>query len=329
MEDNTISIEESITGKAPVVETAAVESGENPPVVPEGSNPPPVEAPLTFAQSFEASVKETNPDFVIDKGFDKMDDVTRFNYIKENMSPQQQPASEDPFINSYLKAKEQGIEPESFLEQRNIVNSIKEMSSKDFLIQDLKRENGVTEERPNGWSDDDISDYVENMNRIELDQVANKRKDGIYSQLDIENENYKSQQLEKIKSESIAANKGPINDTITKLFSDRASQKDIGGIPHTAEDQEDFKKMFTDVVSLNPETGYPRTRELFNDDKVLYDMLYLYHKANQKGNGGLKNFISTFKEEYKQEILDKTRLSPREQGGSNQMVSIPEAGDFV
>jgi len=314
MPEEFISIEESITGKAP-----------------EGA-PPKVETPqagdVSFASAFETSMKEANPEFVIDEGFSEMNDQDRFQYMKSNMSPNVV-ESDDPFINSYLKAKEQGITPESFLEQRNIVEQVKAMTSKDFLIQDLKRENGATEEKPNGWSDDDISEYVDKMNRIELDQVANKRKESIYSQVDSENEGYKARQIETIKANSIEANDGPIKNTIEKLFTDMTSRKDIGGIPHTAEDQSEFKKMFTDVVSLNPETGYPRTRELFNDDKVLYDMLYLYHKANQKGNGGLKNFISTFKEDYKQEILDKTRLAPREVGGSNQQVKLPESGDFV
>jgi len=320
--ENFISIEESLTGKPTITDPIA-------PIVPPETPPAPL-VPETFQSVFEADVKAINPEFVIDEGFEKMSDKDRFNYMKENLAPTiETPTSDDPFIQSYLKAKEQGISAGDFQQQQNITETIKSLPSRDFLIQNLTQENGANEQNPNGWSKEDIEAHVDGMNRIDMDLTANKRKEDIYKSIDVENEGYKATQVAKVKENSETANNGPIKDTIEKLFTDMGSAKDIGGIPHTSEDQAEFKKMFTDVVSLNPETGYPRTSELLNDDKVLYEMMYLYHKANQKGNGGLKNFLSSFKEEYKQEILDKTRLSPRETGGSTQTIGLPKPGDYV
>lgn len=320
-ETKFISIEESLSGKKP--ETAPIV----PPVTPPTPPIPPGDPP-TFAQAFETSAKEINPEFVIDKGFDKMDDKARFDYMKENLATKET-VNDDPFIESYLKAKKQGISQDDYVKQRNVTENIKSMPSRDFLINSLAQENGVSDDNPNGWTKEDIETHIDGMNRIDMDMAANKRKEAIYTTIDADNESYRSVQKTKVKEQSETANSGPIKETIEKLFTDMSSAKDIGGIPHTAADQEEFKKMFTDVVSLNPETGYPRTSELLNDDKVLYEMMYLYHKANQKGNGGLRNFLSTFKEEYKQEILDKTRLAPREQEGSTQTIELPKPEDYV
>lgn len=327
MPEEFISIEESLTGKKP--EPVDTPPAENDPVdTPHEGASTDVPQENTMRSAFEQSMKEVNPDFTIDEGFDKMDEVTRFNYMKEHMTSQP-PQVDDPFIDGYLKAKEQGMTPDDYLNQRNIVENIKAMPSRDFLIFDLQRENGVTEENPNGWTTEDIEANIDKMDRVQMDLTAKERKRKILETIDSQNEDYAAKRAEIIKENSIKKNEGPIKDTIDKLFQDMSSVKDIGGIPHSKEDIDDFKKMFTDVVSLNPETGRPRTSELLNDDKVLYEMIYLYYKAHQKDGRGLKNFLSTFKEEYKQEILDKTRLSPRETGGEATTISLPSAGDYV
>jgi len=203
------------------------------------------------------------------------------------------------------------------------------MPSRDFLINDLTRENGKTDENPNGWTKEDIESYVNDMSPIDLDMRANERKQKIYDSIQQENDSLNEKRKLAIKTSAENMNTTSIPQSVDKLFEEMASLKDIGGIPHTAEDQAAFKQMFLDSVSINPETGLPRTNELFNDNKVLYEVMYLYNKIHQKGEGSLRNFLSTFKEEYKQDILDKTGVSPRELGGSFHMASVPKPGDYI
>ena len=289
------------------------------------------EPPKDFLSAFEAEMRKTNPEFKLDEKVSEKSPLEQIAYVKDHLQKTSFSAdlANDPFIQSYVEAKKNGIPAQTFMEQNNLVETIKNMPSRDFLIRDLQRQNGKSEKNPDGWTTEDIEAHVDSMNKIDMDLKAQERKESIYNGIKQENSAYLQKQKDLIKQESETANSTVIKETVDKLFNDMADIKDIGGIPHTAEDQAAFKQMFTDAVSINPETGYPRTRELFNDDKVLYEVLYLYNKIHNKGEGSLRNFLSTFKEEYKQEILDKTRVSPRKEGGGFNSVKIPVPGDFV
>ena len=328
MEDQTISIGASL-GLDDPTPNPNPNPEQTPP--PENPNPnPPPNPDQSFLSVFEEEMKQVNPEFKLDEKVSEMPLKEQWDYVKSNL-PKPDPAEmvNDPFIKEYIQAKENGIDSKTFLQQQDAINRIQDMPSRDFLIEDLLKENGKTEENPNGWERKDVEEYVDQMSRIDIDLKAKERKENIFNEVKQANSEYLDKQKLLIKEESEKVNSTTIKETVDKLFNDMAGQTNIGGIPHTKEDQEAFKKMFTDTVSINPETGFPRTRELFNDDKVLYEVLYLYNKLHSKGEGSLRNFLSSFKEEYKQEILDKTRLSPRTQGGQYQTVTVPNPGDFI
>ncbi len=334
MEREFISIGESLgLDKKPIV-------GDPPPNPPNPPNPtdpppgdpppnPPAPPPADFQGAFEASMKTSNPEFKLDEKYATMTDIEKFNYVKENLTPAEAKPHEDPFIASYLKAKESGVGVNDFIQQQNVAETIRTMSSRDFLINDLMRENGQTEKNPDGWTKEDIETEVDTMSKIKMDLAAKERKQTLFAGIEQQNQQAQIANKELIKTQSEEANSGYIKETIDKLFMDMSEITEIGGIPHSKEDQEIFKQMFTDTVSINPETGYPRTKELFNDDKVLYEVLYLYNKIHGEGEGSLKNFLSSFKEEYKQEILDKSRLSPRKEGGHFKTTKLPKSDDYV
>ena len=271
-------------------------------------------------------MKISNPEFKLPETFQSMPEAEKYAFVKEQIAKTPAPQSEDPFINSYMKAKEAGLSQQDFLQQQNLSNTVKNMGSKEFLINDLMRENGKTAENPGGWDESDVISHVEGLDMVTLDLKAKERKEKILTDLDTQTEQYKVKVAEQIKTQAEAANSGPIIETVNKLFSNMATVKDIGGIPHTPKDQADFRQMFTDAVSINPETGYSRTRELFNNDEVLYKSLYLYSKV-AAGDNTLRNFLSNYKEEYKQSVLDKTGLAPRQQGGELHTIAVPSAGD--
>ena len=165
------------------------------------------------------------------------------------------------------------------------------------------------------------------MNKVDLQLKSKERREKILESMEADSASYQETVRQKVREQAEARNSGQLVTAVNELFSKMSGTKDIGGIPHTPDDQANFKQMFTDAVSINPETGYSRTRELFNNDEVLYKALYLYNKVEV--DGSLRNWLSGFKEDYKQDILDKTGIAPRQQKGSFQNVEIPGAETFV
>jgi len=325
----SISIGESL-GIDPSIDPVPETKATDAPKEPSKENPtPPPTKPATqqdFIASFEAEMKASNPEFKLPDNYATMTPKEQVAFIKSTVTPK---AVEDPFVESYLKAKERGLSQEDFLQQAKLIDNIKAMSSREFLINDLIRENGKSETNPNGWSKEDIEAHIDSMNKIDMDMKAKERKESIFGSIEKDNLEYKTKQQEALRAQVEEINNGQVKTIVDNLFTKKSEQKDIGGIPHTPEEQAEFKQMFLDAVSLNPETGLPRTTEFFNDDEVLYDAMFLIHKARKEGKGGLKHFLSTFKEEYKQDILNKTRIAPRKEGGHFQDVSVPDTGDFV
>ena len=301
MADEFISIGESLGIDTSAKETPQEPVTPTPEVTPAPETPPPTPetAPPTPPVAETPETPETPPE----------------------------PQSQDPFIAAYQKAKEQGMSHQEFIQQQNVAETIKTMPSREFLIQDLLRENGKTEANPNGWDQSKVEEFVDGMNEVQRDLAAKERKGNVMELLNQESEQYQTKVKEKVRTEAEKVNSTTIKTTVEELFSKMAPTKDIGGIPHTPEDQAAFKQMFADAVSINPETGYSRTRELFSNDEVLYKALYLYNKV--EGDNSLRGFLSNFKEEYKQEVLDKTRIAPREEGGSFINVAVPGDDAYV
>jgi len=337
-----ISIEESINGPQPPGPanpptpdpnpTSPASPPANPPATPPADPPKDPPADPTPAADFNTAflndMKINGKEFTLPENFSTMSPQEQYDFFKQNVTSGVTSSTDDPFVQSYNKAKEQGLNSEEFIRQQMLAETVKAMPSRDFLIQSLIQENGKTEENPNGWTREDVESYVDNMNPIDRDTKANERKNQLYQNIDLENEKHQAKLSENIRVEAEKANATTVKQTVDALFAKKASATDIGGIPHTPQEQEAFKQIFTDAVEINPETGYSRTRELFSDDEVLYDTLFIYHKLKQS-EGGLKNFLSNFKEEYKQELLDKTRLAPRKQDGSLHTVAVPKPEDFA
>ena len=326
-EDNFISIGEAM-GVDPPAETP---EGETTPTATSPETTPAATPEVTpvvsdLGSTFAADMQQQNKDFTLPDNFNTMNDQERYNFMKDTITSTR-PQSDDPFLDAYSQAKDRGLSPQEFMQQQNLTETVKGMTDRDFLVEDLLRENGKSEERPQGWERVTVEEYVDNMNEVDRFQKAKDRKDNLLGQLDQQSEQNQQKIKAQIREQAEAANSGQVLKTVDALFSKMATSKDIGGIPHTPKDQAEFKQVFTDAVSINPETGYSRTRELLSNDEVLYKALYLYNKV--EGDNSLRGFLSSFKEEYKQDILDRTRLAPRQEGGNFQDVAIPESKDFV
>ena len=271
-------------------------------------------------------LKEAGTEVKFPEGFNELPANDQLKFMKENLfvGEKQTIESDDPFVSNYLKAKEQGLSADQFLEQQKVIDSVKNMNSRDFLISMYSTKNLKTDENPNGWTKEQIEEYVDGLPVVQRDLEAEKGKSEYYSQIEESNSTYKQRRADAIAAKAEELNKTEIAQEVDELFQTMSSEKEIGGIPHTAEDIADFKAFFTEAVSINPVTGYPRTREIFGNNKVLYTMLWNLFKS-----GDVKELRSIMNESYKQGILDKTSIAPKKTGGQQVTVAVPSPEDFV
>lgn len=305
--------------------TPPVTPPETPPVVTTGTpaatpdvveyNPVIEQMRSTFAQ--QGIEVEIPDDF---KGTEVPADKV-YNFINETLQNQQQ--SSDPIISQWNKAKADGLDANQFIQQKVEQQQLLGLESKEFMTRLYRARNGKTEQNPSGYTDEAIQEHLNKMSPIELDEQATSYKAKLSETF---NKATPQSQSPEVISQQVETSNKEAEKIATKLFTDMSQRSEIGGMPHTQADIDDFKPVFTDMVMKNPETGKTRVQELLSNDKTLYDVLYAYHKMN---GGGLKTYLSQFKESYKAEILEKTGLRPNTTAGNTYTVSVPKPEDFA
>jgi hypothetical protein len=243
------------------------------------------------------------------------------NFIERQL--EENVAYSDPFINEYVNAsKQEGFSREKFLQQYNHKVSLLNLPSKDFLYNYFKSQNGKSEQNPDGWTDEEINTHLSKLTRIELDtqagQLKSKLKESIFKP--------------KVDPEALAKKAEIANKALSKrvntLFDVMSQEKEFGGIPHTEEDAKNFKEFFSAISTINPKTGRPILSTMLNDDKVLYKAMYLLWKA-EGTEKNIKAWLSDFKEGYKEDVLNRTRVNQRRDSGNARQVTVMKPEDYV
>jgi len=75
----------------------------------------------------------------------------------------------DPFVKSYLEAKEKGVTPEAFIKMQSQFLDISGLSNEDKVKQSYRE---YAKENKLEWSEDDISDKVDGLSKIDIDMQA-------------------------------------------------------------------------------------------------------------------------------------------------------------
>jgi len=230
----------------------------------------------------------------------------------------------DSFIANYLqakkKAKDENVDfsTESFVKDFNDRSSIVKLPSRDYMFQQLKIENGKSETNPDGFSDDDINKHLNSLDPIELKRRADASKKEW-----IEKEKVRNEQLmgavTKVSVEDIQKFNGKMREAVNPLLKLYESVETIGGLPHGKSEREEFSKVFSSLMEVNPETTKTRLQEYLNDDKILYEALFLHWAADKNR---IDTYLSKFKEEYKAKILKQTGLAG-DGGGAGGGINIP------
>lgn len=213
----------------------------------------------------------------------------------------------DPFILKYLADKKNTKDFDfntwikGYSDKRSILNV---QDNKEFYSKYLKSKN---------YSDEAISNHLEKINEIDLDEKANAIRANLKSQFDKEDADLKNS-VQFQQPVDINAIKQTVSTQVKSVLDKAANftSDDFGGLPYSKTDYEEFKPKFEELMTINEKTGLTKADEYFlSDNNILYKALYLLSLTD---SDKMKNYVSSIKEENKQAVLKKLRLKPDGKG---------------
>lgn len=273
-----------------------------------------------FDAYLEEQIKAVVPDYEIPKELKTMKKADgtpltakeahelRVKVILDNTEVE---ADDDEFISNYRKAKANGVDPNSFVQQYNNQNSILSLPSKDFLHVYFK--NMKTAEGNSRYSEDDINKFFDTKSAIEIDQYAANLKDKIKSSMDFKVSSDRLQQIEQLNQQNAKI----VNGYVEKLKTDQ----NLYGIELGEAEKEDMLKSVGSMFMKDKSGVSEFDRLMSNDNFVLQVAPVLYLLKS----GKLQTIITAMKEGVKSKTLDNLDPNPKSAPGS---VSSPGGIDI-
>jgi hypothetical protein len=217
---------------------------------------------------------------------------------------------------------QEGFSHEKFIE--NYSNKIKlvNLPAKELLKTVYTKKYGKSEQNPNGLTPEQIETDLSKMSVFDLEERAGAIRNELKKAL------FKVNISEDKKTEMIKTANETLEQKAIETANLFAKETEIDGIPYNEEDKKAFGEFFKDVSKINPETGRPYFWNILNDDQNLFKSLYLLWKA-EGTEENIKSWLSDFKEAYKSEILNKTRVNQRTESGNTRQVSVMKPEDYV
>lgn len=247
--------------------------------------------------------KEDGTELTVDEEFDLLrEEISRFT---------EDPVSDDPFIASYLQQKaDPNFDYNKWISEQAKAVSFMNAPSKQLVLESFRMTN---QKQNKGWTEENIQSFVDNMNPIDLELKADAIRSAYQQNYTAYMESQKVAAMAEYDKNVVAQSERNVAQ-IQETFKELDQLASIGGIPHGESERGEFRAKFTELVKINPKTGNPYALELLQDNAVLYKALYLLDAAE-------RGLISNFKEDFKQQILDKTGLS--KSGESGGTVNLP------
>jgi len=231
--------------------------------------------------------------------------------IENNVRPPQAEILNDPFIQNYVTASQgEDFNRSEWLIQQSQEISVLGLPSDKFLEFYLRETNGQTEENPNGYTEEDISEYISSKNRIELDREANAMKEDWQKQLDAKGAKQReaAQQAEIQRfQQSEQDNQQLIADHIKTI----ANEKSFMGLEFSEADRAQFIKDLPAMFTRDPKTRMNKFEELIFNDEFILKLAPLVWLGEKQMRGK----ISDMKESIKKDISTKLGVTPKEQAG--------------
>jgi hypothetical protein len=317
---------ESLTGSAPVADGEVTQESLaaqfNVP-----SNEKPNEGSGLNSSEFdayiEAEIKAVNPDFALPqelKTMKKADGTPltakeahdmRLKLILDNTEIE---TDDDEFIAEYRKAKANGVDQNSFLQQYNNQNRILNLPSKDFLgvyYKSMKTAEGTPR-----YSEDELNKFFESKSAIELDQIAGSIKEKIKGSIDFKVSADRVQQIDQQNRENAQI----VNAYVEKLKTDQ----NFYGIELGEADKGEMLKSVGSMFTKD-KRGISEFDRLMSDDNFVLQAAPILHLLK---TGKLQTIITALKESVKGKTLDNLDPNPKNPDGSVASPAKVDPNDF-
>lgn len=236
------------------------------------------------------------------------------------------PELEDPFVKEYIASKRgDNFNLDSFIQQYSTQTEMSSLSDFDYMFKAMKMDSGKSEERPNGFSDEDITEYLQTQNKISL-RKERETAERASQQKRLESiqvsEARKIQKLQDEIKEREITEAPELEKTLNKFM----KYPKINGIEFGESDIKDAAEEFRLLNKYDSEGKKPLF-DIFMDNENLFKA-YMF----LRGNGELvKQIFSTIKTDAAKNILSRTSLVPADPNKSfgGAASQIPTVEDFL
>lgn len=225
---------------------------------------------------------------------------TEEDLILESMLANAGPdVGDDDFLAEYItKKSDPNFNREEHINSYVQRNQLAKLPNEDLIRTVYKTSHGKTDERPDGYTDEQIDEYIKGLNPIQRDQMASQIRGQLQEQQRQANEQRVAKQRADFEAEVMRTSKQFENET------------DFFGIKVEPDKAKEFNTRFPNYFKPQAD-GLTPFQKLMNDDALVYKMLYL---LDQEG-AVLKTLESNAKEGTKESIEIKLGLTDRLPGG--------------
>lgn len=236
------------------------------------------------------------------------------------------PELEDEDVRNLIAAKRaEDFSMESFIKQYSTQAEMSNLSDYDYMFRMMKEESGKSDERPNGFTDEDISEYLSSQNKIALRKEREATEMALKQKREEMIQTSEARRIQKLQDE-IKEKEIVEAPVLEKTLNHFLQNPKINGIEFG---ESELKNAAEEFRALNKydEKGHKPLFDIFMDNNNLFKA-YMF----LRGDGELvKQIFGSIKSDAAKNILDRTGLKPAEPnrsfGGSASQ--IPTKEDFL
>ena len=189
-----------------------------------------------------------------------------------------------------------------------------QMSTDDLIRFDLLARHGEYDEQKNkdGFTEDDIKEYIAKMTKVEKLEAARNIKSGI----DIYNESIKEEydkELELKREEQLTTIISNVKNGVSALQKEVVNLNTVFGVPVNQEQHKVYLEEFEKALTPDKTTGIRQIDEILSNDMLLYKM---YLTLVKNGEEKVMEYITKGKETAKEELFKKLEITPLSSGSN-------------
>lgn len=238
------------------------------------------------------------------------------NSIKDHLYD---PLENDPFVRNYVQAKNtEGFDRNKWLSEQAQSRNVLDLSNKDFMRKKMVKDMGISENNPDGLSEEQINNYLDKLEETGMLDVQAIQEKRLYRQELERADLIDREALTAAKQKELNTFKANTEKVVTNLIEKKKAQDEILGLKVSEAEKSEFNEFFKQIVM--PSEKGRALDQILNDDNVLYDLLYPYWKNSK----GMKDYTTSIKESVKQQMKEKLGLEPNISG--QQATVAPKTG---